>query len=81
MPSFLLAAAESTKFAAIDVEGRVRSHALGAILVFVGVKMTLSHWWHLATPTSLAVIVVILGAAIAFSAVKSRRDAEIAEVS
>jgi tellurite resistance protein TerC len=57
------------------------SHALGAILVFVGVKMTLSHWWHLATPISLAVIVVILGAAIAFSAVKNRRDAEIVEVS
>ena len=51
------------------------SHALGAILVFVGVKMTVSHWWHLPTTVSLAVIVVILGAAIAFSARRSRRGA------
>jgi tellurite resistance protein TerC len=55
------------------------SHALGAILVFVGVKMTLSHWWHLSTPISLAVIVVILSAAIALSARRTRREAAQAE--
>ena len=43
------------------------SHALGAILVFVGVKMAVSHWWHMPTAVSLAVIVAILAAAIAFS--------------
>jgi tellurite resistance protein TerC len=43
------------------------SHALGAILVFVGVKMALSHWWHIPTVASLAVIVAIVAAAIVFS--------------
>ncbi|MET0628081.1 MAG: TerC family protein [Acidimicrobiia bacterium] len=43
------------------------SHALGAILVFVGVKMAVSHWWHMPTLASLAVIVAILVAAIVFS--------------
>ena len=33
------------------------SHALGAILVFVGIKMAVSHWWHMPTAASLAVIV------------------------
>jgi tellurite resistance protein TerC len=40
------------------------SHALGAILVFVGLKMTLSHWWHLPTAASLGVIVAILAVAV-----------------
>jgi tellurite resistance protein TerC len=43
------------------------AHALGAILVFVGVKMALSHWWHLPTAASLGVIVAILAVAIAAS--------------
>ena len=49
------------------------SHALGAILVFVGVKMAVSHWWHLPTAASLGVIVAILAAAIVFSVRKTRR--------
>jgi tellurite resistance protein TerC len=43
------------------------SHALGAILVFVGVKMAVSHWWHLPTAVSLGVIVAILAVAVAGS--------------
>jgi tellurite resistance protein TerC len=50
------------------------SHALGAVLVFVGIKMTVSRWWHLPTAASLGVIIVILAAAIAFSIRKNRRD-------
>jgi tellurite resistance protein TerC len=42
-------------------------HALGGILVFVGLKMTASHWFHLNTYVSLGVIVVMLTAAIVFS--------------
>jgi tellurite resistance protein TerC len=49
------------------------AHALGAILVFVGLKMVVSHWWHLPTPISLGVIVLILGAAVVASEVKRRR--------
>jgi TerC family integral membrane protein len=49
------------------------SHALGAILVFVGVKMTVSRWYHVPTAASLAIIVLILVAAIWFSVRKTRR--------
>jgi tellurite resistance protein TerC len=44
------------------------------ILVFVGLKMTLSHWVHIPTPISLAVILVTLAAAVAFSIRKSARE-------
>ena len=50
------------------------SHALGAILVFVGVKMAVSHWWHIPTMASLAVIIAILVAAIVFSVRKRRAE-------
>ena len=30
------------------------SHALGGILVFVGIKMAVSHWYHMNTYVSLA---------------------------
>jgi tellurite resistance protein TerC len=50
------------------------SHALGAILVFVGVKMALSHWWHIPTMASLAVIVAIVAAAIVFSVRRRRTE-------
>jgi tellurite resistance protein TerC len=51
------------------------SHALGAILVFVGIKMCISPWYHMPTAASLAVIVVILVAAIVFSVRKNKREA------
>ncbi|MEO5900970.1 MAG: TerC family protein [Ilumatobacteraceae bacterium] len=40
------------------------SHALGIILIYVGVKMTISHWFHIPTLVSLAVIVVLLALAV-----------------
>jgi len=48
------------------------SHALGAILVFVGVKMAVSHWYHMPTLASLGVILTILVAAIVFSVRRTR---------
>jgi tellurite resistance protein TerC len=48
------------------------SHALGAILVFVGIKMGVSHWYHMPTEASLAVILGILVAAIVLSVRKQR---------
>jgi tellurite resistance protein TerC len=51
------------------------SHALGAILIFVGVKMAVSRWWHMPTVASLAAIVVILVAAIVLSIRKTKREA------
>ena len=43
------------------------SHALGGILIFVGIKMAISHWYHMNTYLSLAIIVSLLVAAIVFS--------------
>jgi tellurite resistance protein TerC len=50
------------------------SHALGAILIFVGIKMSISHWVHINTYVSLAIIIAMLAGAIVFSI---RRAAEI----
>ncbi len=50
------------------------SHALGGILIFVGVKMTISHWIHINTYLSLMIIVTMLVAAIVFS---QRRQAQL----
>lgn len=49
------------------------SHALGGILIFVGIKMTISHWYHMNTYVSLAIIVVMLVAAIVFSVRKAKQ--------
>ena len=46
---------------------------VGGILVFVGAKMTVSHWYHLNTYVSLAVIVAMLGAAIFLSLQRTRQ--------
>ncbi len=43
------------------------SHALGGILIFVGLKMAVSHWYHMNTYLSLGIIVTMLIAAIVFS--------------
>jgi tellurite resistance protein TerC len=43
------------------------SHALGGVLVFVGLKMTASHWYHMNTYLSLAIIVCMLLVAIVLS--------------
>jgi len=48
------------------------SHALGGILVFVGIKMTISHWFHLNTYVSLAIIVAMLSVAITLSLRRER---------
>jgi tellurite resistance protein TerC len=48
------------------------------ILVFVGLKMTLSGWIQIPTALSLAVIVVALGSAIALSIRHSYRQARLA---
>ncbi len=49
------------------------SHGLGAILIFVGVKMAASEWYHVDTYLSLGVIVVTLLLAVIFSERKARQ--------
>jgi tellurite resistance protein TerC len=48
------------------------SHGLGGILIFVGLKMTISPWYHLNTYVSLAIILTMLVGAIIFSERKDR---------
>jgi tellurite resistance protein TerC len=49
------------------------SHGLGAVLVFVGVKMAVAEWVHIDTYLSLGVITAVLIAAIILSERKTRR--------
>jgi tellurite resistance protein TerC len=44
------------------------------ILMFVGIKMTLSHWLHVPTPASLAVIIAVLTGAVVLSLRRSARE-------
>jgi tellurite resistance protein TerC len=55
------------------------SHALGAILIFVGLKMTVANWFHVDTYLSLGVIGAILIAAVVFSERKTKQLAAQAE--
>jgi tellurite resistance protein TerC len=48
-------------------------HGLGLVLIFVGAKMAVSHWWHIPTAISLGVIVVLLTVAVIASRVRERR--------
>lgn len=48
------------------------SHALGAILVFVGIKLTITPWHHIDIYVSLVLIVIIMALAIVFSVWKHR---------
>ena len=41
--------------------------------MFVGLKMALSHWWHMETVASLGVIIAILVVAISASVLRNRR--------
>jgi tellurite resistance protein TerC len=49
-------------------------YGLSAVLVFIGAKMLASHWIHLPAFASLAVVLLLLGSAIAYSLWKSRKD-------
>ena len=48
-------------------------YGIAAVLVFVGVKMLISHFYHFPTALSLLVIVVILTIAIAASIIRKKR--------
>jgi tellurite resistance protein TerC len=53
---------------------RYLSYGLSAILVFIGIKMVLHHWWHPEHWQSLLVIVALLVTAIIASILADRRD-------
>jgi len=50
------------------------SHALGGVLIFVGIKMAVSHWYHLNTYVALGVILAILILAVVLSIRKGSRS-------
>jgi tellurite resistance protein TerC len=50
-------------------------HGLGLILIYVGLKMMVSHWWHAPTWVSLGVIAALLAIAVIASLVRERRVA------
>ena len=49
------------------------SHGLGAILIFVGLKMAVANWYHVNTFVSLGVILTMLSGAVIFSELRARR--------
>lgn len=49
------------------------SHALGAILLFVGIKLSITPWYHINIYVSLAIIITIMVAAIVFSIYRNRQ--------
>jgi tellurite resistance protein TerC len=53
---------------------RYLSYGLSAILIFIGVKMLVHHWWKPAPAASLLIIVTLLAASIAASIWADRRD-------
>jgi tellurite resistance protein TerC len=75
--AFAILGLRAMYFLLADAKARFHylSHALGLVLVFVGVKMAISRWLHLATYVSLAVILAILAAALCASLLRSRTAA------
>lgn len=49
------------------------NHALGAVLIFVGIKMIAARWYHLNVWVSLVIITALLVGAVVFSERRNRR--------
>jgi tellurite resistance protein TerC len=75
---FAILGLRSLYFAIASLIGRFEYLKIGLsfVLVFIGAKMTLSHWVHIGSFTSLAVVAGLLGGSIVFSILKTRRLAE-----
>ncbi len=72
---FAILGLRSMYFAMANLIGRFEhlKTGLAAVLVFIGVKMTISSWVHIHSLVSLAVVAGLLGGAMAYSLVKTRR--------
>ena len=80
--AFAIMGLRSLYFMLADVHARFSylQQGLAIILAFVGIKMIISPWYHIATAVSLLFIVIVLIASIAFSLHRTRRETiEIAE--
>jgi tellurite resistance protein TerC len=80
---FAILGLRSLYFAVASLLGRFEHlhYGLSAVLVFIGVKMSISSWVHIHSLASLAVVVSLLGGAIVYSLWRTRREATSAEVS
>jgi len=74
--AFAILGLRAMYFLLADAKERLHylSHGLGGILIFVGAKMAVSHWYHMNTWLSLGVIVAMLAAATWFSLRRARRE-------
>jgi tellurite resistance protein TerC len=53
------------------------SHALGGILLFVGIKLTITPWYHINIYVSLGIILTIMFLAIVFSIYKNKQGEQV----
>ncbi|HSB87506.1 MAG TPA: TerC family protein [Ilumatobacteraceae bacterium] len=72
--AFAIMGLRSLYFMLADIHARFSylQQGLAIILAFVGVKMIISRWYHIATPVSLLVIAIVLAASVAFSLRRTR---------
>jgi tellurite resistance protein TerC len=75
---FAILGLRSMYFAMANLIGRFEylKAGLAAVLVFIGVKMTISGWVHIHSLVSLAVVVSLLGGAMLYSLHRTRRLAD-----
>ncbi len=78
--AFAILGLRSLYFFLADLKDRFRylTHGLSIVLIFVGVKLLVNPWIHLAPWVSLVVIAVVLGGAVAFSLAHARREERLA---
>lgn len=74
--AFAIMGLRSLYFMLADMHARFSylQQGLAIILAFVGVKMIISRWYHIATPVSLIVIAIVLAASVAFSLRRTRGE-------
>jgi tellurite resistance protein TerC len=72
---FAILGLRSLYFAVAQLLGRFEylKAGLSAVLVFIGAKMLVARWVHVHALVSLAVVLALLGGAVVFSLVKTRR--------
>jgi tellurite resistance protein TerC len=80
--AFAIMGLRSLYFMLADMHARFAylQQGLAIILAFVGVKMIISRWYHIATPVSLLVIVLVLVVSVSFSLQHTRGLARVASM-
>lgn len=73
--AFAILGLRALYFLLADVRDRFvyLKHAIAVLLVFVGTKMLVAHWWHLPTSWSLGAIATVIVVAVVASVVRDRR--------